>query len=40
MSPMSIGKFCRMIARDQFKLLIPAKVIDLALGRDTKKNLY
>ena len=28
------------IARDQFKLLIPAKVIDLALGRDAKKNLY
>jgi hypothetical protein len=28
------------IARDQFKLLIPAKIIDLALGRDAKKNLY
>jgi uncharacterized protein len=28
------------IARDQFKLLIPARVIDLALGRDAKKNLY
>lgn len=27
-------------ARDQFKLLIPAKVIDFALGRDAKKNLY
>ena len=39
MSPLSIGKFCRMTARDQFKLLIPAKIIDLALGRDAKKNL-
>lgn len=28
------------IARDQFKSLIPAKVIDFALGRDAKKNLY
>ena len=28
------------IAHDQFKLLIPAKVIDFALGRDAKKNLY
>lgn len=28
------------IARDQFKLLIPSKIIDLALGRDAKKNLY
>lgn len=28
------------IARDQFKLLIPAKIIDFALGRDAKKNLY
>lgn len=28
------------IARDQFKLLIPARVIDFALGRDAKKNLY
>lgn len=28
------------IARDQFKTLIPAKVIDFALGRDAKKNLY
>ena len=40
MSPLSIGKFCRMIERDQFKLLILAKIIDLALGRDAKKNLY
>ena len=28
------------IARDQFKLAIPAKIIDFALGRDAKKNLY
>lgn len=28
------------IARDQFKLLVPAKLIDFALGRDAKKNLY
>lgn len=28
------------IARDQFKSLIPAKVIDFALDRDAKKNLY
>lgn len=28
------------IARDQFKTLIPAKVIDFALGRDAKRNLY
>jgi uncharacterized protein len=27
------------IARDQFKLLNPAKIIDFALGRDAKKNL-
>ncbi len=39
MSPLSIGKFCRMTVRDQFKLLI-RKIIDLALGRDAKKNLY
>jgi uncharacterized protein len=28
------------IARDQFKLLVPAKLIDMALRRDAKKNLY
>lgn len=28
------------IARDQFRLLVPAKVIDLALAHDAKKNLY
>jgi PPOX class probable FMN-dependent enzyme len=28
------------IARDQFKLPIPAKLIDMALKRDAKKNLY
>jgi PPOX class probable FMN-dependent enzyme len=28
------------IVRDQFKLLIPARVIDFAIGRDAKKNLY
>lgn len=28
------------IARDQFKTLLPAKVIDFALGLDAKKNLY
>ncbi len=28
------------IARDQFKTIIPAKVIDFALGQDAKKNLY
>lgn len=28
------------IARDQFKLLVPARLIDLALARDAKKNLY
>ena len=28
------------IARDQFKTLMPAKVIDFALGLDAKKNLY
>lgn len=28
------------IARDQFRLLIPAKLIDVALARDAKKNLY
>ncbi len=28
------------VARDQFKSLIPAKMIDFALGRDAKKNLY
>ncbi len=28
------------IARDQFKLLVPAKLIDLTLQRDAKKNLY
>lgn len=28
------------IARDQFRLLVPAKLIDLALARDAKKNLY
>jgi PPOX class probable FMN-dependent enzyme len=28
------------IARDQFKLLVPAKVIDFALGQDAKRNLY
>lgn len=28
------------IARDQFRLLIPSKVIDFALGQDAKKNLY
>lgn len=32
----SLGK----IARDQFKLLVPAKVIDMALDHDAKKNLY
>lgn len=28
------------IARDQFKLLVPAKVIDMALAHDAKTNLY
>lgn len=28
------------IARDQFRLPVPAKLIDLALARDAKKNLY
>jgi PPOX class probable FMN-dependent enzyme len=28
------------IARDQFKLLIPSRVIDFALKQDAKKNLY
>ncbi|MFZ5737125.1 MAG: MSMEG_1061 family FMN-dependent PPOX-type flavoprotein [Pseudomonadota bacterium] len=28
------------IARDQFKLPVPAKLIDLTLGHDAKKNLY
>lgn len=28
------------IAKDQFRLPIPAKVIDMALGHDAKKNLY
>lgn len=28
------------IARDQFRLMVPAKLIDLALRRDAKKNLY
>jgi PPOX class probable FMN-dependent enzyme len=28
------------IARDQFKLLVPAKVIDMALNHDAKTNLY
>lgn len=28
------------VARDQFKTLMPAKVIDFALGLDAKKNLY
>ena len=27
-------------ARSRVKLLIPAKIIDFALGRDAKKNLY
>ncbi|WP_029146789.1 pyridoxamine 5'-phosphate oxidase family protein [Methylophilus sp. 5] len=28
------------IARDQYKLLVPATLIDLALAQDAKKNLY
>lgn len=28
------------IARDQFRLPVPAKLIDIALGRDARKNLY
>ena len=28
------------IARDQFRLPIPSKLIDLALARDAKTNLY
>lgn len=28
------------IARDQFKLIVPAKIIDLALGHDARNNLY
>lgn len=32
----SLGK----IARDQFRLLIPAKIIDMALAKDAKDNLY
>ena len=28
------------IARDQYNLLVPAKLIDLALSQDAKKNLY
>jgi hypothetical protein len=28
------------IARDQFKLLVPSKVVDFALEHDAKKNLY
>lgn len=38
--PIGVFPTLGQIARDQFKLFVPARLIDLALARDTKKNLY